>query len=368
MKKSNTSTTIYVIAEALKVSASTVSRALRDHPDISAEVTERVKKMAKKLNYKPNAIAQSLKDRKTKVIGVIIPDMMHHFSMSVLNGIEEVAFRKGYHLMMAKTNESYQREVMSIEAMAGQVDGLLVCPAQETKKYDHLKALKQQEIPLVFFERTAEKVAGHKVVMNDEAIAFTLTEHLIKSGYERIALLTGAEHLNICRDRLKGYHGALSRYGINLDKALITHTGMSFQEGRIGFQKVMSMPSKPDAIFATSEQIGLAVYSEAKKMRLQIGNQLGLVAFSSDPLLALLDPAVTGLGQKGFEMGSMAAQLCINEIENETKNSKSRTETLSNELIIRKSSIGIQEQSSTTGTNSNYLDRKEAGDELVYIY
>jgi DNA-binding LacI/PurR family transcriptional regulator len=149
---------------------------------------------------------------------------------------------------------------------------------------------------------------------------------------------------------------------------MITHTGMSFQEGRIGFQKVMSMPSKPDAIFATSEQIGLAVYSEAKKMGLQIGNQLGLVAFSSDPLLALLDPAVTGLGQKGFEMGSMAAQLCINEIENETKNSKSRTETLSNELIIRKSSIGVQEQSSTIGTNSNYLDRKEAGDELVYIY
>lgn len=365
MKKSNTSTTIYVIAEALKVSASTVSRALRDHPDISAEATERVKKMAKKLNYKPNAIAQSLKERKTKVIGVILPDMLHHFSMSVLNGIEEVAFRKGYHVMVAKTNESYQREVMNVEAMAGQVDGLLVCLSQETKKYDHLKALKQQEIPLVFFERVAEKVAGHKVVMNDEAIAFTLTEHLIKSGYQRIALLTGGEHLNICRERLKGYRAALTRYGIKADEALITHTGLSFQEGRIGFQKVMSMPNKPDAVFATSEQIALAVCSEAKKMGLQLGSQLGLVAFSSDPLLALLAPPVTGLGQKGFEMGSMAAQLCINEIENETKNVKSRTETLSNELIIRKSSLQSQEEHPLV---NSYINVKMSDESLVYIY
>lgn len=366
MKKNNT--TIYDIAKALDVSASTVSRALRNHQDISAEVTEKVKKMAKKINYKPNTLAQNLKERKTKVIGVIIPEIMHHFNMSVLNGIEEVAFRKGYHIMVSKTNESYQREVMNADSLAGQVDGLLVCLSQETKKYDHFKIFKQQEIPLVFFERVAEKVAGHKVVMNDEAIAFTLTEHLIKSGYQRVAILTGGDHLNTCRDRIKGYKEALKSYNLPLDETIIIKSGMSFQEGRVGFQKVMSMQEKPDAIFATSEQIALAVYSEAKKMGLIIGNQLGLTAFSCDPLLALLEPSVTGLGQKGFEMGSLAAQLCINEIENENKPSKSRTETLSNELIIRKSGLKTNAETLVVSSYSSYLSGKTNDESLVYIY
>ncbi|AEI48335.1 LacI family DNA-binding transcriptional regulator [Runella slithyformis] len=366
MKKNNT--TIYDIAKALDVSASTVSRALRDHQDISAEVTEKVKKMAKRMNYKPNTLAQNLKERKTKVIGVIIPEIIHHFNMSVLNGIEEVAFRKGYHVMVTKTNESYHREVMNAESLAGQVDGLLVCLSQETKKYDHFKTFKQQEIPLVFFERVAEKVAGHRVVMNDEAIAFTLTEHLIKSGYQRIAILTGGDHLNTCRSRIKGYREAIGRYGMTPDEALIVKSGMSFQEGRVGFQKVMSMEQKPDAIFATGEQIALAVYSETKKMGLHIGSQLGLAAFSCDPLLALLEPSVTGLGQKGFEMGSMAAQLCINEIENENKSYKSRAETLSNELIIRKSSLKTSADTLVVSSYSSYLSGKNSDESLVYIY
>lgn len=366
MKKNKT--TIYDIAESLKVSASTVSRALKNHPDISQAMIDSVKAMAEKLKYKPNTLAQNLKERKTKAIGVIIPELLHHFNMSVLNGIEEVAFRKGYHIIVTKTSDSYQREVMNVDSLVGQVDGLLVSLSQETKKYDHFKALKQLDIPLVFFERVAEKVAGHKVVMNDRAIAFALTEHLIKSGYQRIAILTGGEHLNICRNRIKGYQEALAQYGFNLDEALISNTGMSFQEGRIGFQKVMSLAQKPDAIFATGEQIALAVYSEAQKMGIPIGNQLGLVAFSCDPLLALLHPSVTGLGQKGFEMGSMAAQLCINEIENEAKPTKSRIETLSNELLIRKSSVKSNTKDTITDSYSNYNSSNLKDDTLIYIY
>jgi DNA-binding LacI/PurR family transcriptional regulator len=366
MKKNNT--TIYDIAEALEVSASTVSRALRNHPDISESVTEKVKKIAKKMNYKANIIAQNLKERKTKVIGVIIPEILHHFSMSVLNGIEEVAFRKGFHIIVAKTNESYQREVMHVESLSGQVDGLLVCLSQETKKYEHFKIFKQQEIPLVFFERVAEKVAGHKVVMNDEAIAFTQTEHLIKSGFQRIAIITGGDHLNVGRNRIKGYREALIKYGKEIDENLIITSGMSYQEGRVGFQKVMSLNEKPDAIFATSDQVTLAVYSEAKRMGLQIGSLFGLVAFSCDPLLGLLEPSVTGLGQKGFEMGTMAAQLCINEIENDTKNVKSRIETLSNELIIRKSSLKSIEESTMVNTYISYTGGKSTDESLVYIY
>jgi DNA-binding LacI/PurR family transcriptional regulator len=366
MKKNNP--TIYDIAKALDVSASTVSRALRNHQDISESVTEKVKKMAKKMNYKANITAQNLKDQKTKVIGVIIPEILHHFNMSVLNGIEEVAFRKGFHILIAKTNESYQREIMHVDSLVGQVDGLLVCLSQETKNFDHFKVFKHHKIPLVFFERVAEKIAGHKVIMNDESTAFTQTEHLIKSGYKRIAVITGGDHLSVCRNRIQGYLQALAKYKINKDEDLIITSGMSYQEGRIGFQKVMSLKEKPDAIFATSDQITMAIYSEAKRMGLNLGSNFGLAAFSCDPLLALLEPAVTGLGQKGFEMGTMAAQMCIKEIEDINNKFKPRTETLSNELIIRKSSQKFELGQNIKIEPNQYLGQKSIDDSLIYIY
>ena len=366
MKKKNT--TIYDIAGALDISASTVSRALRKHSDISEAVTEKVIKMAKKMNYKANITAQNLKEMKTKVIGVIIPEILHHFNMSVLNGIEEVAFRKGFHILIAKTNESYQREIMHADSLIGQVDGLLVCLSQETKKYDHFKTFKQQEIPLVFFERVAEKVAGHKVIMNDEATAFTQTEHLIKSGYKRIAIITGGEHLGVCKNRIQGYLNALDKYNIKKDDDLIVTSGMSYQEGRIGFQKVMSLKDKPDAIFATSDQSTMAISSEAKRMGLSMGDNFGLAAFSCDPLLALLEPAVTGLGPKGFEMGTMAAQMCINEIEDNSNKFKPRTETLSNELVIRKSSQKTEIGLKVKVEQNPYLGHKSTDESLIYIY
>jgi LacI family transcriptional regulator len=365
MKKNQT--TIYDIANAMGVSASTVSRALRNHQDISDEVTANIKKMAKKMNYKTNIIAKNLKERRTKVIGIVIPEVMHHFSMSVLNGIEEVAFRKGFHIIVAKTNESYSREVMHVESLAGLVDGLIICISQETKKFDHFKTYKQLEIPVVFFERVAEKVAGHKVLMNDEATSFTLVEQLIKSGFKKIGIITGGDHLNICKSRIKGYKDALQMFGIEIDENLIIKSGMSYQEGRVGFQKLMGLDIKPDAIFTTSDQITLAVYSEAKRMGLQIGNNLGIAAFSCDPLLGLLEPAITGLNLKGFEMGSMAAQLCISEIENENKNLKSRTETLSNEMIIRKSSSKSTDFD-ISKTNEQLSKNKFTEENLVYIY
>jgi LacI family transcriptional regulator len=203
--------------------------------------------------------------------------------------------------------------------------------------------------------------------MNDEATSFTLVEHLIKSGFKRIGIITGGDHLNICKSRIKGYMNALQTFGTEIDENLIIKSGMSYQEGRVGFQKLMSLGIKPDAIFATSDQIALAVYSEAKRMGLQIGNDLGIAAFSCDPLLGLLEPAITGLNLKGFEMGSMSAQLCISDIENENKNLKTRTETLSNEMIIRKSSIksiGLDNDKLNELMNKN----KFTEENLVYIY
>ena len=371
MKKNSSSkkgiTTIYDIAEALNVSGSTVSRALRNHPDISEEMVEKIKKVAKKLNYQPNMIAQSLKERRTKVIGIILPEILHPFYMSVLNGIEELAFRKGYHVIVAKTNESYQREVMHVQSLSAQVDGLLVCLSQETKNCDHFKATKKQNIPLVFFERVAEKVTANSVVMNDEAMSFTITEHLIKSGYKKIAIITGGDHLNTSRNHVKGYTEALKKNKMPVENDYIMRSGMSFQQGLTGFQKLMRLKNQPDAIFATGEQITLAVYAECKKMGLRISIDIGLVGYSSDPLLAFLSPSVSSVGQRGFEMGSMAAQLCINEIEDRSSSKKKRTEVLSNDLIVRQSSVPSTDAALVSSyTNISHL--KPGDNTLVYIY
>lgn len=365
--KKKTNTTIYDIAKELKVSASTVSRALRNRPDISKELIEKVKQVAKKLNYKPNTIAQSLKERKTKVIGVLLPEITSYTYMMMLSGIEEIAFRKGYHVIITRTNESYQREVMNIESLVGQVDGIIICISQETRKFDHLKRVKQQEIPLVFLERISDKIAGHKVVMNSESLAYMLTEHLIKAGYGQIAIQTGNEHMSINRNSINGYKKALSHYGIELRHSLIVNNGINFFEGRLGFQKLMQQQEPPDAILATSEQIGLAVFAEAKKMHINIPEQMGLAVLSGSTLLALLHPSLTGIGQKEFEMGNMAAQLCINEIEREGPAGRSRTEIFSSDLVIRKSTIKSIENP-IIHSYSQYAKGQSGEDSLVHIY
>jgi DNA-binding LacI/PurR family transcriptional regulator len=360
-------TTIYDIAKALDISASTVSRALRNHPDISKGMVDKIKITAKKLNYRPNTIAQSLKERKTKVIGVMVPEITSHFYMSVLNGIEDVAFRKGYQMMVAKSGESYQREVMNVESMSGQVDGILACISQETRKYEHFKNVKTHNIPLVFFNRAAERVTSSKVMLNDESIIYSLTEHLIKSGYQNIALLTGSDHMGFCRNQIKGYSNAIIHHGMELKQSLILNDGLDFQLGRIAFQKVMKLNPDVDAIIAANDPVAMAVYLEAQKTKIQLGIQLGLVSAGSDPVFGLLTPPVTNTHQKGFDMGGRAAQLCINEIEKEGGVFKPEKEVISADLIIRQSSMKIN-HGLVVSSYSKYLNQKDSEDPLVYIY
>ena len=367
-RSQRTNVTIYHIAEKLNVSASTVSRALRGHPNIRPETIDSVKKMAQKLNYQTNTLAQSLRERRTRTLGVIIPEIHPYFYGSVLNGIEEFAFRKGYHLIVSKSSETYEREMMQVFALANQVDGILACLSQETRKQDHFKQLRQQGVPLVFFDRAPEKFPAHKILFDNEACSFLLTEHLIRAGFKRIAHLTGPKHLMVCQDRLKGFYKALDRYQIGSHPDLVLTTGFGYQEGRSGFQKLMKQEAPPDAIFAGSDQIATAVAVEARRIGLVMPRDLGLVAFGSDPLNALLEPAITGLAPKGFDMGSAAAQLCIREIESTNATSKPRTELLSCDIIIRQSSVRLTDEEQLVSSYSKYIKRDTHGDEVIYIY
>ncbi len=363
-----TNVTIYTIAEKLNMSASTVSRALRNHPDIRLETVEAVKEMAKKLNYQPNTLAQSLRERRTRLLGVIVPEIQQYFYGSVLNGIEEVAFRKGYQLMVCKSGDAYDRELLQTTAMGNLVDGIIACLSQQTRKVDHFKQLKQQGLPLVFFDRAPERIGTHRVLFDNEASSYLLTEHLIRAGYGRIAHLTGPEYLQVCQERLKGYRKALERYSLHYDPSLVVPLGFGYQEGRSGFGKVMKLSTPPDAIFAGSDQIAMAVVVEARRAGVSIPHQLGLAAYGSDPVHALLEPAITGLAPKGYEMGSRVAQLCIQEIEATDKATKPRVERISAEIVVRYSSVKPVNEENMVGTYSRFLRKDALGDEVIYMY
>ncbi len=202
--------TIIDIAKELKISASTVSRALNDHPDIKQETKDRVKKIAKKLNYFPNPIARSLKNKRTNVIGVIVPEIKHDFFSSAISGIEEVTYHSGYIILVCQSNESYEREVVNTNALIQQrVAGLIVSISQNTKNGDHFKDLINRGIPLVFFDRACSDVSANKVIIDDAKSAFNAVTYLIKTGRKKIAHFSLGQSFKICEQRLKGYKDAL---------------------------------------------------------------------------------------------------------------------------------------------------------------
>lgn len=367
-RNQRTNVTIYGIAETLNISASTVSRALRGHPDIKPETVESVKATAKKLNYRPNTMAQSLRERRTRTLGVILPDIQSYFYGSVLNGIEEVAFRKGYQLMVCKSAETYERELLHTDALANQVDGLLACLSQQTRKIDHFKQCKQQGLPLVFFDRVPEKFAAHRVVFDNEQISFSLTEHLIRAGFKRIALLDGPRHLLLCQERMAGYRKALASYHLPAEPDLLLSSGFGYEDGLTGLRKLLKLATPPDAVLAGSDALAMAVLIETRRQGMIMPRDLGLVSFGSDPANALVETAITGLIPKGFEMGSTAAQLCIGQIESTTQPAKFRHEQLTNEITIRHSSVRLTNDEQLVSSYSRYSRQELDGDPMVYIY
>jgi len=198
--------TIKDIARELGISPSTVSRALKDHPDISPQTKIQVRELVEKLKYKPNAVALSLRSRKTNIIGVIVPEMVHHFFSSVISGIEEEAIAAGYNVMIFQSNERYEREVLNVRALlASRVDGVLVSISKTTKKTDHLKELMDNDIPVVLFDRVNDDLETDKVIVDDFSGALEAVEYLIKSGCRRIAHFAAPQHLNIGYLRQRGY-------------------------------------------------------------------------------------------------------------------------------------------------------------------
>lgn len=302
-------TTIADIANAIGVSVSTVSRALHDHPDISPDRRHSIKKLAEELEYQPNALAQSLASRTTHTIGVIIPDIERPFFASVVSGIQHKASAAGYKVIICQSNESHTTEVVNVQTlMNNMIDGLLICHSKETTSFDYLKLHLKRGIPIIHFDRGCEEMDTSKVYVDDVHGSFLVTEHLIKAGFKRIALLAGPQHLKIIKNRMAGYKKALKRHSLRFDEALVYYSDFSLEQTKQSVSQMLRCNPKPDAIFSFFHKGAIDAMMYLKQQKIQIPQQIAVAAFGNDPSAEIIEPALTAFDQQPFVMGEMAVK------------------------------------------------------------
>lgn len=333
-------TTILDIARELKVSKSTVSRALKGHFSIGEATKKAVHEMAKKYNYHPNNIASSLSKKSTRTIGVIVPLLSHYYFSTVISGIEELAYKAGYQVIICQSGESYKREVIvSQTLLSSKVDGLIVSISRETINSDHFKVYQQKNIPIVFFDRLCPDLEASSVTIDDYQGAFTAVEHLIKEGRRKIAHFAGPPMLLISRQRIIGYKDALSKYGLPFEENLLVDCGSGLEQvnGSIAAQEMLDSGIRPDAIFAVCDPIAIGVMMTLKKNNLRIPEEVAVVGFCDEPIAKVIDPPLSSLVQPAFKIGEISVELLLNQIK--SKIPLVEKKVLTAELKIRKSSI-----------------------------
>lgn len=331
--------TITKLAEQLQVSPSTVSRALQNHPSIGKETCKKVQKLASKLGYFPNSLASNLRRKKTNLIGVIVPRIDRHFHSYSISGIEEVANKAGYYVAIFQSDNSYLKEVENVRMLlSNSADGVIACLALETNKYDHFQKLKENNTPLVFYDRVCDEIESSKVLIDDFEAASKACEHLISIGCRRIAHIAGNQNSSIFRGRLEGYKATLQKHNMSVYDTLISFgSSLSREEGLELAEKLFSQPTPPDGLFCANDNTAISAIQIAKKKELRIPDDIAIVGFSNTPASTIIEPTLTTIDDHAFEMGQSAARLLIRQIENNDENIASETITIRNDLIIRES-------------------------------
>lgn len=331
--------TLKDIANALGLSTSTVSRALRDTYEISAKTKKLVFDYAEKINYQPNPNALSLKERRTKSIGVVVSEVANHYFSQAINGIESIAYDRGYHVIITQTHESYTREKINVQHLASRsIDGLLVSLSAETDDTSHLKYLHERGMPMVFFDRVPNNINTHKITANNEQGAFDATSHLIKSGRKRIAHLTSSEHLSISIERLRGYTAALNKYDLKVNPDYIKHCphgGMFPEETEQAVSELINLEDKPDAIFIAGDRLSIGCLEVLKKLDITVPGQMAIAGFSNSDVLNLFEYPISSVRQPAFEMGEAATEMLLQLIESKYPVTEFEDKVIDTQLFTR---------------------------------
>lgn len=308
-------TSLKELAKQLGVSIATVSRALQNSHEVGEETRIRVQELAKKLNYRPNPFAKSLRQNKPRVIGVVVPNLVTHYYASVLDGIEDYATKAGYAVIAANSHENHVREEAAIDNFVSlYVAGIIACLAQDTTDYSHFEEINKIGIPLVFFARTCLSDTFSSVVSNGDEAAMEATLHLIETGSKRIAFVGGPKHLDMVKRRKHGYLEALKEKKIAIDRSLIIYGDIDFDQARENTLKLLKREDRPDAILAFNDIITYAAFDAIKTVGLRIPDDVAIIGFTETESSSFVTPKLSAIMDQAHVMGERACELLLKNI------------------------------------------------------
>lgn len=309
-------TSLKDIAARVGVSIATVSRALRDSDEVSDEMKQRIKALAKEMDYRPNPFARTLRNEDTRIIGVVVPDLVTHYYAGVLDGLEEYASQEGYSVICSNSHESHIREERNIDNFINlHVAGIIACLAQDTTDYSHYEEIYRMGIPLVFFARTCLPEMFSSVTADGDTAAYKATEQLIENGCRRIAFVGGPSHLDMVRRRKRGYLDALHDAGLDIDRALVSCGSVEYGEALRRTQALLQLPSPPDAILAFNNTVSLAAFDVVRSAGLSIPDDVALIGFTTEIWTEYVTPTFSSIADRAREQGTRTCELLLRAIK-----------------------------------------------------
>lgn len=331
--------TIKDIAKALNISAAAVSKALHNDDRISEKTKQAVKKVAKELNYQPNHLASALRKGKSKLVGVIVPRTNSHFFSSVIQSMEAVLNKEGYHIIITQSNESYKKECANIDTLLfTQVDGIIASMANETIDLEYFEKIKSKGIPLILFDRGENDLNVDYIGINDYDSSHMIVEHLIKQGCRRIAHIGGYRRTRIFNNRIRGYIDAIKKHKLPFDDAFLVESSLTTEDGRTKMMELLALKNRPDAVYVAGDYAALGALQVLNEQGISIPNEIALVGFGNEPFTSMVTPSISSVNQHSAEIGKQAAKTFLAHAQKTVVKQKLNKIILNAELIIRHSS------------------------------
>ncbi|HWI90042.1 MAG TPA: LacI family DNA-binding transcriptional regulator [Flavisolibacter sp.] len=332
--------TIYDIAKKLKISPATVSRGLKDHPAISKKTKKKIFELADKIGYRQNHFARNLRNQKTDTIGVIVPRLNSHFMSSVIAGIENVANKEGYNLIISQSSESSSKEAANAKTLFNnRVDGLLASLAYDTNELSHFNSFFRKKIPVIFFDRVMDHENCTNILIDNRKAAYEATKHLIDQGCKRIVHITAPPKQNVYTERLHGYKQALSDHHLKFREEDVIIGNLSMEAGADAANMILQMKSLPDGVFVSNDNAAVGCMLALKQNKIKIPNDIAFVGFNNDPVSKVIEPNLSTINYSGTEVGEVAARHLISHLTGIFPIHNTNTIILRSELIVRESSL-----------------------------
>ena len=342
--------TIYDIAEELKISAATVSRGLKDDPKVSKKTKKKILELADKIGYRSNHFARNLRKQKTDTIGVIVPRLTSNFMSSIISGIEKIANKEGYNLIISQSSESVLKEASSAKTMFNsRVDGLLVSLAYDTKQLFHFDTFFKKNTPVIFFDRVMDHPNSTNILIDNRKAGYEATKHLIEQGCTRIVHITAHSNQNVYVHRMQGFKQALSQFKIPFKEKMIIHGNLSQEAGVAAAQAILKMKPLPDGVFVANDNCAVGCMLALKREGMRIPEDIAFVGFNNDPVSQVVEPNLSTINYSGQEMGEVAARHLINHLNGISPIQNTGTIILRSEFIIRESSLKNKNKKDSPG-------------------